>query len=155
MKNITKLTLTLSTVVFMSACGGSTGPTPTKNSALSSVSPTSATKKGGLMQHSLDSWLEDDWTPTVEQDPTIRKKYMKPQKKEIVSKSNTLETTKDASVEHSAPSKEQEVTYVEDNNRDFTLQEYVDKAGAYMKAHKDDHTESQVEKMSSMPVIGK
>jgi len=155
MKNITKLTLTLSTLVFMSACGGTTGPTPTKNSALNSVSPTSATKKGGLMQHSLDNWLENDWTPTVEKDLTIRKKYMKPQKKEIVSKSNTLESRTQDAVESVSPSKKQEVTYVEDKDKDFTLQEYVDKASAYMKAHEGDHTESQVEKMSSMPVIGK
>jgi hypothetical protein len=151
MKNITTLTLTISSVILLSACGGSNTPTPTRNTALSSVSPTSATKEGGLMQNSLDTWLKDDWTPTVEKDPTIRKKYMKAEKQESVSKSNTLEDPKEAS----SSSIEQETTYVEDKDRNFTLQEYVDKAGAYMKAHKNDKTESNVEKMNSMPVIGK
>jgi len=141
MKNITKLTLTISTVILLSACGGSTTPTPTKNSALSSVSPTAATKEGSFMQHGLDSWLQEDWTPTVEKDPTIRKKYMKAEKQKSVSKSNTL--------------KDKEINYIEDKERDFTLQEYVDKAGAYIKAHENDHTESNVKKMESMPVIGK
>jgi len=135
----------------MSACGGSNTPTPTKNKALSSVSPTSATKDGGFMQHGLDNWLKDDWTPTVEKDPTIRKKYMKAEKQESVSKSNTLEDA----TESSTSSIEQETTYVEDKERNFTLQEYVDKAGAYMKAHENDNIESNVEKMNSMPVIGK
>ncbi len=151
MKNITTLTLTISSVILLSACGGSNAPTPTKNTALSSVSPTSATKDGGFMQHSLDGWLKDDWTPTVEKDPTIRKKYMKAEKQESVSKSNTLE----GSTEDSASSIEQKTTYVEDKDRNFTLQEYVDKAGAYMKAHENDKTESNVQKMNSLPVIGK
>ena len=147
MKNFTQLTLTISTVIFLSACGGSSMPAPSQNTALNSVSSSSATKKAGLMQTSLDNWLKDDWTPSVEKDENIRKKYMKEQKGTTVSKSDT--------VENSTSTTKQESTYVEDTDRDFTLQEYVDKTGAYIKAHEGEHKASNVKKLNTLPVIGK
>jgi len=147
MKNFTQLTLTISTVIFLSACGASNMPAPSQNTALNSVSSSSATKKAGLMQTSLDNWLRDDWTPSVEKDKNIRKKYMKEQKGTTVSKSDTAE--------NSTSTTEQESTYVEDTDRDFTLQEYVDKTGAYIKAHEGEHKASNVKKLNTLPVIGK
>jgi len=80
------------------------------------------------MQKSLDSWLKTAWTPTVEKDAKVQQKYMKP-----------VDSKK----------------YEEDKQRGFTLQEYVDKAGAYMKARPNDYNTSHAHKMESMPVIGK
>ncbi|WP_345979445.1 hypothetical protein [Sulfurimonas sp. HSL3-2] len=90
---------------------------PTQNKALNSVSPTNQEKKDGAMQKSLDNWLEKEWTPTVEQNETIKKMN-------------------------------------EDKNRNFTLQEYVDKAGAYIKNKPKSDEPSMKEKMDTMPVIG-
>ena len=43
----------------------------------------------------------------------------------------------------------------ENTSRDFTLQEYVNKAKVYVKEAPASTTPSQVEQMKSMPVIGK
>lgn len=150
MKNFTQLTLTLSTVIFLSACGGPNMPAPSQNTALNSISSSSASKKDGFMQSSLETWLKDDWTPSVEKDKDIRKKYMKEEKGETVSKSDTVESTSESTSSTTA----QETTYVEDTDRNFTLQEYVDKTGAYIKAHEGEHKASNVKKLNSMPVIG-
>ncbi|MEJ2414079.1 MAG: hypothetical protein P8Y22_02200, partial [Sulfurimonas sp.] len=90
--------------------------------------------------NSLDGWLKDDWTPSVEKDPEIQKKYMK---KKVVVKKGENNTT------------EEKAEYTEDNNRSFTLQEYVDKAVAYQKTKPNDYNNSNVKKLESMPVIGK
>ena len=50
--------------------------------------------------------------------------------------------------------KEIQEEYDEKEERDFTLQEYVDKAAAYKKAHPSDHKHSNVHKLESMPIIG-
>lgn len=92
------------------------------------------------MQNSLDNWLKDEWTPTVEQDSNIQKKYMK---EEVVVEGETNTT------------KSQEVKYTEDKERAFTLQEYVDKAVAYQKAKPNDENSSHVKQMESLPAIGK
>jgi hypothetical protein len=52
-------------------------------------------------------------------------------------------------------SKNSEVKYVEKSDRNFTLQEYVDKAGAYMEDKEPTSGTSNVKKLESMPVIGK
>ena len=85
------------------------------------------------MQKSLDSWLHNDWEPTVSKDKEIQKKYMK-KEKVVESKSSKTSVKED---------------------RNFTLQEYVDKASAYMKAKPNDYNSSNVHKLESMPVIGK
>jgi len=95
------------------------------------------------MQHSLDSWLHEDWEPTISKDKEIQKKYMK-EEKEV--KSNSSKT----SVEET-----KESHFVDKEDKNFTLQEYVDKAGAYMKAKPNDYNSSNVHKLESMPVIGK
>ncbi|MEK6659033.1 MAG: hypothetical protein AABY36_05070 [Campylobacterota bacterium] len=43
----------------------------------------------------------------------------------------------------------------EDENRNFVLQEYVDKMEVYNKEHNSTTAESHTQKVSSMPVIGK
>jgi len=91
---------------------------PTKNEALSKVSPLNDGRTDGAMQSSLDSWLGSVWTPTVDKNETIKKMD-------------------------------------ENESRNFTLQEYVDKAGAYIKNKPASNEPSMNEKMDKMPVIGK
>jgi hypothetical protein len=45
--------------------------------------------------------------------------------------------------------------YLKNKKNNFTLQEYVDKASAYMKAKPADYEHSNVKKLKSLPVIGK
>ena len=92
------------------------------------------------MQKSLDSWLKNDWEPTVSKDKEIQKKYMQ-EKKETKTKTSAKET--------------QKAHFVDKKNKNFTLQEYVDKASAYMKAKPNDYNSSHVKKVESLPVIGK
>ena len=120
MKNITLTALTVLTIVGMSACGSKELGSPSQNSALNSVTTSGKNTKSAGMQKSLDSWLEKEWTPTVEKDKEIQKKY-------------------------------------KDEDRDFTLQEYVDKSEAYLKdknSTKYNAENSHSQKMKSMPVIG-
>jgi hypothetical protein len=115
--------------------------TPSQNSELNKISKSNASrKKPGAMQRSLDSWLKDDWEPTVSKDKKIQQKYM--QEEKIDTKKKESSTTK-------------KKHYVEKKDKNFTLQEYVDKASAYMEAKPTHKEESNVKKMESLPVIGK
>ncbi len=91
---------------------------PTKNEALSKVSPLNDGRTDGAMQSSLDNWLGSVWTPTVDKNETIKKMD-------------------------------------ENESRNFTLQEYVDKAVAYSKNKPDSNESSMKDKMDKMPAIGK
>ena len=81
------------------------------------------------MQRSLDNWLHSEWEPTISKDKKIQKKYM--------------------------DKKEGTGGFVEKKGRNFTLQEYVDKASAYMRAKPNDYKHSNIHKLEEMPVIGK
>ena len=171
MKHLT--TTTLSTLVLFSlvGCGGSAPVAPSQNSALNKVSGSSGKEKAGIMQTTMDDWFKNEWTPTVNADEEIQKKYLKVQttdnagKQEVKyveeTKSTSLpakdakETTKYVKVQRTNADGAQEVKYVEDEDRNFTLQEYVDKSAAYIKAHPSDYEKSNVKKLESMPIIGK
>lgn len=119
MKNLLTITLTTITLISLSACSSKDIANPSQNEELNSVSVSSAQKeKDGMMQTSLDKWLKDDWTPTIEKSEKI---------KEIE----------------------------KDKGRDFTLQEYVDKAEVYQEEKRPSTTKSHVKEMNSLPVIGK
>jgi hypothetical protein len=117
MKKITTTITLIFTTFVLGACSASKVGYPSQNSALNSVS-NSTQEKSGIMQSSLDGWLEKDWTPTIEKDPVIKEKYA-------------------------------------DEKRKFTLQEYVEKAEAYSKESNSSVTESNVEKLNTLPAIGK
>lgn len=141
MKQKLKITTAIGiTLVSLLGCATGGSVAPSQNESLNVISPSGKQQKAGAMQHSLDSWLKDDWEPTVKKDETIRKKYMK-EKVVETEKTNGKKKTK--------------VVYEEDNNKSFTLQEYVDKAAAYRKAHPNDYEHSNVKKLEAMPVIGK
>jgi hypothetical protein len=134
------ITMAISSMFILNSCSSSSIVAPSQNSALNSVSSSGRETKTGFMQNSLNSWLKDEWTPTVTKDKEIQEKYMKRSED-----SNT--SAKSAKSDKSE--------YVEDKGRDFTLQEYVDKASVYQKSHPADYENSNVRKLESMPVIGK
>jgi hypothetical protein len=130
---------TAAVLLFLTACNTSPAVAPSKNSALNNISKSNASKqKEGAMQKALDSWLESEWIPTISQDKEIQQKYMK----------------KSQNTQKQIGGKK-EVKYVEDPERPFKLQEYVDKASAYIKAKPNNYENSNVHKLESMPVIGK
>lgn len=156
MKQITTITLITLTISLISGCSSKTEVAPSQNSALNSISSSGQNSKSSYMQKSLDSWLKEDWTPTVTKDKEVQKKYMK---KTTVSKNGesneTVEnkSTQSKTVQENGTS--DEGSYVEDKDRNFTLQEYVDKAEAYFKAKPHDYENSNVKKLEEMPIIGK
>lgn len=138
MKQLIIISQAFLALTLLSGCASKTHTSPSQNSALNSISKSSAAKKHeGAMQKSLDSWLKDDWEPTVSKDKEIQKKYMKEEKGDTL-----VNETKESH-------------FVDKENKNFTIQEYVDKAAAYMKAKPDDSNNSNVKKLESMPVIGK
>jgi len=145
-----KLIITSSlTMAMLSACGTSTVVAPSQNSALNSITDSNGKEKSGYMQQGLDSWLKDDWTPTMEQNEEIRTKYMD----KVEPKSSKAMSKDEATVE--GQEETTEVKYVEKKDKNFTLQEYVDKSAAYFEVQERDLEGSNVKKMQSMPVIGK
>ncbi|QOP45119.1 hypothetical protein [Sulfurimonas paralvinellae] len=142
MKQLITISQLIITAFLLNSCASSTTKVaPSQNSALNSISKSNAAiEKEGAMQKSLDSWLHDDWEPTIAKDKEIQKKYMKEEKG---IESNTSAT------------KTQESHFVDKEDKNFTLQEYVDKAAAYMRAKPNDYNSSNVHKLESMPVIGK
>ncbi len=142
MKQLIIISNLLLLAFVLSNCSSSSAKvTPSQNTALNSISNSNAgTKKEGAMQKSLDSWLKNDWEPTVSKDKEIQKKYMQ-EKKEAKSKTSAKENQKSH--------------FVDKKNKNFTLQEYVDKASAYMRAKPNDYNSSHVKKVESLPVIGK
>ncbi len=137
---IIKTTLTILSSSLIIGCSSTNSVAPSQNSALNSISKSNAQKpKDGFMQKSMDNWFTNDWTPTISKDKDIQKKYMR----------------KDGSTKVVYKDGREEVHYVEKDDKPFTLQEYVDKASAYRKAHPNDYEHSNVKQLESMPIIGK
>ena len=151
---ITKTTLTILSSSLIIGCSSTNSVAPSQNSALNIISKSSAKKEhDGFMQKAMDSWFANDWTPTLSEDKNIQKKYMKAE----TNKSGVKQTyiRKDGSSKVVYNDGEEKVHYVEKDDKPFTLQEYVDKATAYRKAHPNDYEHSNVKKLESMPIIGK
>ena len=91
---------------------------PTKNKALTKVSPLNDGRADGVVQKSLDGWLQTVWTPSVDKNETIKK-------------------------------------IDENTSRNFTIQEYIDKAGVYIKNQPKSDQPSGVENLNKLPAIGK
>ncbi|MEN4046157.1 hypothetical protein [Sulfurimonas sp. NWX367] len=138
MKQLITTSLTIPLFILLSGCATDAPVAPSQNSDLNKISNSNGKAKPGLIQKNLDSWLKNEWTPTVNEDRKVQKKYMK---KVDMNATNT--------------SNDREEKYVEDKERNFTLQEYVDKAAAYSKLHPSDEKDSHVKKLGNMPVIGK
>jgi hypothetical protein len=131
---ILKHCITLSFILF-TACSTSQNISPTNNSALDKVSNSSIKTKNGTLQTLLDDFLKNEWIPSFSKDKKIQTKYME----EVEMKESNGTISK---------------KYVEKKDKPFTLQEYVDKREAYIKAHPSDYNRSNVHKLEMMPVIG-
>ncbi|MFK5937141.1 MAG: hypothetical protein QM497_01980 [Sulfurimonas sp.] len=153
---ITKTTLTILSSSLIIGCSSLSSEAPSHNSALNSVSNSNGKAKDGYMQKTMKAWFANDWTPTISQDPEIQKKYMQVDKTPQA-QTKVVEQTyirKDGATKVVYKDGSQKIHYVEKDDKPFTLQEYVDKARAYRKAHPNDYEHSNVKKLESMPVIG-
>jgi len=163
---ITKITLTILSSSLIIGCSTTNSIAPSQNSALNSISSSNGISKDrysnskaedGYMQKAMDNWLTNDWTPTISQDKEIQKKYMQVDKSSQT-QTKAVEQTyirKDGATKVVYKDGSEEIHYVEKDDKPFTLQEYVDKATAYRKAHPNDYEHSNVKKLESMPIIGK
>jgi len=129
------LLLTFTFLVFGGCAANTVGVTPSQNSSLSAVSPSSTSlSKGGVMQKGLDGWLKEEWAPLSEP-------------------SASTPPTQNA-VAH-----ENEKVQMEENES-FTLQHYADKWKNYHE-NKEKMNEgkakepSGIENLKKLPVIGK
>jgi membrane-associated HD superfamily phosphohydrolase len=146
MKHLILINSVITATLTLTSCASSSQIAPSQNSALNTISKSSATKKkDGAMQKSLDKWLKNDWEPTIKKDNEIQKKYMKVKTSKKVLKES----------EEKTENKNIKIEYEEKQSETFTLQEYVDKASAYMRQKPNNYKSSNVKKIEALPVIGK
>ena len=142
---------------MFNACSQVDGANPSQNEALNKVSGTK-TKKPGAMQNALDNWLKNEWNPSTSDSdtPTADTKVKVVENEDGSAKLVKIEsgeTLKEISKEEVTRQKEVKSKY-QDDDRPFTLQEYVDKAAVYNASHPTDDSNSHVKKMNTLPVIG-
>lgn len=151
--------MTILAVTLFSACSKVDGVNPSQNQALNSVSGKTEKKKSGYMQQALDNWLKNEWEPIVAgtEAPTGETKVKIIPNEDGSAKlveSDTGVVLKELTAQQVERQKEVQSKYKEED-RAFTLQEYVDKMSVYNATHITDEKNSHVNKISSMPVIGK
>lgn len=153
---------TVACAFLISGCAANRmGVTPSQNTTLQAVSPSkTAASEGGVMQHGLDSWLKDEWSPMTKSAPVVTTKTT-PDGSVVVTKTEetqviTTTTAPDGKVLTTttpiAPEPESE--------EPFTLQKYADKWKLYndnkAKMNEGKPKEpSHIESMQNMPAIGK
>lgn len=132
-----------STLFLFVGCSGHAAVSPSQNSSLQSISPsTTSVSEGGKMQHALDNWLKNEWTPLTDSD-TVK---------------NTAIDSTSETVQSSPPLKTEESASDEESS--FTLQHYVDKWERYHENQKKsqagkEQEPSHIDVVKHMPVIGK
>ncbi|MDP1784580.1 MAG: hypothetical protein Q8K81_04035 [Sulfuricurvum sp.] len=135
--------ISLSFIIFsllLAGCATNAAISPSQNPSLQAVSPnTSSASAGGAMQHSLDNWLKDEWTPLT----TSQTAEKNGGDKNVVKGS-------------AAPSS----AVVPKEETPFTLQSYADKWKVYhenqakIKEGKPKEA-SHIDTVNALPVIGK
>lgn len=146
MKAKSYLFTTLSALILSGCAANTTGVSPSQNSNLQAISPSStAVSEGGAMQRSLDSWLKEEWVPLTT--TPSQKEGINPQ----IKSENGEKSVQSAGV--AAPVKEED-------NTSYTLQKYADKWKMYQenKAKMNEgkpKEPSNIENLQKMPVIGK
>lgn len=160
-----KSSAVLGTVVcalLLSGCAANRmGVTPSQNTTLQAVSPSvTAASQGGAMQHSLDSWLKEEWTPMTDSTPVVMTK-MTPDGSVVTTKTEatqvvTTTTAPDGTVVTTTAATAPEP----EDTTPFTLQKYADKWKVYnenkAKMNEGKPKEpSTIDKINSLPVIGK
>jgi len=152
-----KLLLLIPMVFIFNACSKVDGVNPSKNKTLNIVAGKKE-KKPALMQNLLDDWLKNEWSPTVSgtKIPTGDTKIKIIPNEDGTAKLVNAKTNvvlKEMTKEQFEKQKEVEEKYKEED-RDFTLQEYIDKMIVYNNTHISDEKSSHSNKINSMPVIG-
>lgn len=76
MKNLNIILIAILSLLSLTACSSTKSDVnPSQNEALNSVTKSNVQKKkDASMQKSLDAWLKNEWTPTVEKDELIKTK---------------------------------------------------------------------------------
>ncbi|MDP2849820.1 MAG: hypothetical protein Q8M43_04925 [Sulfuricurvum sp.] len=141
MSQVSLLVTATASLLILSGCANREGVAPSQNSSLHSISPsTTAASEGGAMQHSLDSWLKEEWTPMTKIVPV-----------------ETKTTAPDGTVVTTTTMVEVPET---DSNESFTLQKYADKWKVYHESKAKmmegkPKAPSHIEMMGTLPVVGK
>jgi len=149
--------MTILAITLFGGCSRVDGVNPSQNEALNSLTGKKE-KKSGYMQQALDRWLEEEWSPAVEGTKAPRAET---EVKVVENKNGTakLVETKTGAVlkemtqEEVKRQKEVQAKYG-DEDRSFTLQEYIDKMAVYNNTHVSNEEESHTKKINSLPVIG-
>ena len=143
---------------MLNSCSQVDGANPSQNKAVNAVAGKKE-KKPGYMQNALDNWLRTEWSPTTSDAkvPTAQTKVKVIPNKDGSAKLVEVKTgvvLKEISKEQ-IKHQEKVKTKYKDEDRNFTLQEYIDKLEVYNNTHATDEKSSHTAKINSMPVIGK
>ncbi|MCK4875037.1 MAG: hypothetical protein KAS26_04230 [Sulfurimonas sp.] len=152
-----KLLLLIPIVFIFNACSQVDGANPSQNKVLNAVGGKKE-KKPALMQNLLDDWLKNEWSPTVSgaEAPTGQTKVKIIPNEDGTAKLVEAKTgivLKEMTKEQVKKRKEVQEKYKE-KDRDFTLQEYIDKMAVYNSTHVSDEKNSHTKKINTLPVIG-
>lgn len=145
--NLSIYSINIVSLLLLTACSQSAGPSPTQNGQLKTVSPTGGgdKKRKGYLQRSYDKWEKEEWEPKTRTEAS--------QEAETAQKKR-LTTPSSVQKEQHAPAASQE----RNAPKGTTLQSYVDKWKRYLnkeeKEEKSDTKPSHVETLDAMPAIG-
>ncbi len=153
-----KLLLLIPVAFMLNSCSQVDGANPSQNKALNAVAG-KLEKEPALMQNLLDEWLKNEWTPIVSgaTAPTGQTEVKIVPNKDGSAKLVEVQTgvvLKELTKEQTLQQEDVQSKYKEED-RNFTLQEYIDKMAVYNNTHPSDEKNSHVTKINSMPVIGK
>ena len=145
-------------VLILNSCSQVDGANPSQNKAVNAFAGKKE-KKTGFLQNSLDKWLKEEWSPIVSgtKAPSAQTKVKIIPNKDGSAKLVVVKTglvLKEMTKEQVKKQKLVQTKY-KDENRHFTLQEYVDKIQVYNSSHTSDEKNSHTAKINFMPVIGK
>ena len=152
-----KLLLLIPMALIMNSCSQVDGANPSQNKAVNAVAGKKE-KKPAAMQNLLDKWLTEEWSPVVSgtKAPTGDTKVKVVPNEDGSAKlieTDTGVVLKEMTKEQVEKQKELQTKYKEED-RPFTLQEYVDKMAVYNSTHTSDEANSHTNKINTMPVIG-
>ncbi len=156
----TTLAIAAACGLLLGGCANREGVSPSQNPSLQAVSPSNAASEGGAMQRSLDAWLKEEWTPMTDIAPVTTQTKQEDGTVVTVTKDArqvvTTTQTPDGKVTTTTAPAEPEP----EDNEPFTLQKYADKWKVYQenktKMNEGKPKEpSHLEKMSTLPVVGK
>jgi hypothetical protein len=155
----TYLYTVFSALMLIGCAANTTGVTPSQNTNLQIVSPSgTAVSEGGLMQRSLDSWLKEEWTPITE---TTLKTSTAADGTVIQTKTEAAQvTTTTTAPDGKVVTTTKAVVTEPADEAPFTLQSLADKWKKYHEKQeklneRKPKEASNVEKLESMPAIGK